>query len=93
MGVGRDDVSGLLHAIALLLGVATAAFAVAALVAGYQAVRIGGARLLFSGWDWFVMSDRIPAAARPHMRTALRRWCYAAACMVLAAIAGTGGLA
>ena len=95
MGIGRDDVTGVLQAVAALLGVATTAFAVAALVAGYQAVRIGGTRLLFSGWDWFVLSDRVPAAARPHMRTALRRWCYAAACMVAGAIAGalSGGLA
>jgi hypothetical protein len=88
VGVGRDDVSGLLQTVAVLLGVATAGFAIAALVAGYQAVRIGGARLLFNGWDWFVMSDRVPVAARPLMRKALWRWCCAAGCMVMAAIAG-----
>ena len=77
---------GLLEAVALMFGVVTAGLTVAALVAGIQAVRIGGARLLFSGWDWFVPSQRVPQGARPFMRSALRRWGGAAACMVLAAV-------
>ncbi len=88
MGVGGDDVSEALQIIAMLFGIATAALATASLVAGYRAVRIGGARLLFNGWDWFTTPDRVPPEARPHMRAALRRWGYAAGCMVLAAIAG-----
>ncbi|BDG73798.1 hypothetical protein Rmf_37270 [Roseomonas fluvialis] len=59
-----------------------------ALVDGYRAVRIGGSRLLFNGWDWFVMSDRVPAEARPHMRRALARWGLAILCMVLASVVG-----
>jgi hypothetical protein len=49
---------------------------------------------MFSGWDWIVRSDRVPPAARPHMRAALRRWCQAVACMAAAAITGAvaGGL-
>lgn len=80
--------SGVLQAIASLLGVASAGLAIAALVAGYRAVQIGGARLLFNGLDWFTMPDRVPVEARPHMRAALWRWCYAAGCMVLAGVAG-----
>ncbi|MBR0671952.1 hypothetical protein [Neoroseomonas soli] len=80
--------SGILWAVAVLLGAATAGFAVAALASGYRAVRIGGAGLLFSGWQWIAASDRIPAEARPHMLTALRRWVYAGSCMVLAAFSG-----
>lgn len=80
--------SGLLWAVAALLGAATAWFAASALAAGYRAVRIGGARLLFSGWDWIAASDRIPGEARPHMMRALRRWVTAAFCLLLAGIAG-----
>ena len=77
----------LLQAVAMLLGLMTAAFAAASLIAGYRAVRIGGARLLFNGWDWVAMPDRVPPEARPHMRAALRRWGCAAGCLVLAAVA------
>lgn len=80
--------SGLLWAVAALLGAATAWFAVTALAAGYRAVRIGGARLLFSGWAWIAAFDRIPAEARPHMISALRRWVMAAFCLLLAGMAG-----
>lgn len=80
--------SGLLQALSVVLGIATAGFAVMALAVGWRAVRIGGPRLLFNGWDWFVMSDRVPQEARPHMRRALARWGWAAVCFVLAAIAG-----
>ena len=59
----------------------------ASLIAGYRAVRIGGVRLMFNGWDWFAMPDRVPAEARPHMRAALRCWACAAGCLVLAAVA------
>ncbi len=79
--------SAALQALAALLGAAAAGFAVAALVAGWRAVRIGGARLLFNGWDWFVMSDRVPLAARPHMQATLRRWGCAMGCMLLGGIA------
>jgi hypothetical protein len=78
----------MLGALAVLLGVAAAGFAVMALVEGWRAVRIGGSRLLYNGWDWFVMSDRVPAEARPHMRRALARWGIAMLSMVLAAAAG-----
>ena len=88
MGVGGDDVSAALQTIALIFGVATVGFAVAALIAGYQAVRIGGTRLIFNGWDWFFVSSRVPEAARPHMRATLKRWCYAIGCLLLAGIAG-----
>ncbi|MBR0650290.1 hypothetical protein GXW78_11505 [Roseomonas terrae] len=88
MGAGRDDVSAVLHVIAWLFAAASGVFALAALVAAYQAVRIGGARLLFNGWDWFFVSSRVPEAARPHMRATLKRWCYAIGCLMLAAIAG-----
>ena len=70
--------SAALQAVAALLGVATAGLAISALIAGYRAVQIGGTRLLFNGWDWFAMPDRVPAEARPHMRAALRRWACAA---------------
>ncbi|MBR0679743.1 hypothetical protein GXW74_04545 [Roseomonas eburnea] len=83
--------SGLLAAalqgVAAALGVAVVALAVSALAAGARAVRIGGARLLFNGIDWFLPSARVPEAARPHMRTALRRWLLAMGTMVLAGIA------
>ena len=85
--------SSALQALAVLLGVAAAGFAVMALVAGWRAVRIGGSRLLFNGWDWFVMSDRVPPEARPHMRRALARWAMAMGCMVLAALAGMAAAA
>lgn len=78
----------LLQALAILFGIVSAGFAVMALVEGYRAVRIGGARLLFNGWDWFVMSDRVPAQARPHMRQALLRWTLAMLSMLLGGIAG-----
>jgi hypothetical protein len=81
-------VTALLQMLAVPLGVASAGLAVLALVEGYRAVRIGGSRLLFNGWDWFVMSDRVPAEARPHMRRALARWGMAILCMMLGAIAG-----
>jgi hypothetical protein len=81
-------VTALLQTLAVPLGVASAGLAVLALVEGYRAVRIGGSRLLFNGWDWFVMSDRVPAEARPHMRRALARWGMAILCMMLGAIAG-----
>ena len=77
----------LLQAVAMLLGLMTVAFAAASLIAGYRAVRIGGLRLMFNGWDWFAMPDRVPAEARPHMRAALRCWACAAGCLVLAAVA------
>ena len=83
--------SGVPWAVAVLFGIATAWFAVTALVSACRAVRIGGARLLFNGWDWIALPDRVPAAARPHMRTALRRWLCAGLCMVLAALAGIAG--
>ena len=79
--------SSALQALAVLLGVAAAGFAVMALVAGWRAVRIGGSRLLFNGWDWFVMSDRVPPEARPLMRATLLRWGCAMGCMLLAGIA------
>lgn len=88
MGAGRDDVSDALQAVAVMFGVAAASFAIAALVTAYQAVRIGGTRLLLNGWDWFFLSSRVPEAARPHMHAALKRWCYAIGCLMLAAIAG-----
>jgi len=81
-------VSGVLHALAFVCGLAAAGVAVMALVEGYRAVRIGGSRLLFNGLDWFVMSDRVPAEARPHMRRALARWGLAMLCMVPGGIAG-----
>jgi hypothetical protein len=81
-------VTALLQALAVLLGIASAGFAVLALVEGYRAVRIGGSRLLFNGWDWFVMPDRVPVEARSHMRRALARWGLALVCLVLAGIAG-----
>jgi hypothetical protein len=84
-------VSTALQTVAALFGVATAAFAVAALVAGYRAVSIGGTRLLFNGWDWFFVSSRVPEAARPHMRAALKRWCFAIGFLLLGAIAGALG--
>lgn len=80
--------SSLAHALSVLLGVASAGFAVMALVEGWRAVQIGGSRLLFNGWDWFVMSDRVPAAARPHMRRALARWGLAMASLLAAVLAG-----
>lgn len=80
--------SGALQIIAVLFGIATAGFGIASLVAGYRAVRIGGVRLLFNGWDWIAMPERVPPEARPYMRAALRRWGYAAGCLVFAAIAG-----
>ena len=80
--------STLFQGLATLLGIAAAGFAIAALAAGWTAVRIGGSRLLFNGWDWFVMSGRVPEAARPHMRATLRRWGCAMGCLVLAGIAG-----
>ncbi len=80
--------SGLLQALSVVLGIVTAGFAVMALAEGWRAVQIGGSRLLFNGWDWFAMSDRVPAAARPHMRRALARWGIAMLCMALAAVAG-----
>lgn len=80
--------SGLLWAVAALLGAATAWFAAAALAAGYRALRIGGARLLFSGWAWIAAFARIPAEARPHMVSALRGWITAAFCLLLAGMAG-----
>lgn len=86
---GRHDVSPLLHALSVLLGVASAGFAVMAPVEDWRAVRIGGSRLIFNGWDWFVMSDRVPAAARPHIRRALARWGLAMLCLLLAGIAAT----
>ncbi|MEO3473485.1 hypothetical protein AAFN86_16585 [Roseomonas sp. CAU 1739] len=87
--------NGALLAFALMLGAAAAALAITACVAAWRAVRIGGARLLFNSWDWFIMSDDVPAAARPHMRRALLRWCGAMGCMVLAVIAAalSGALA
>ncbi len=78
----------LLQALSVLLGLASAGFAVLALVEGYRAVRIGGSRLLFNGIDWFVMSDRVPMEARPHMRRTLARWGLAILCMALGGIAG-----
>jgi hypothetical protein len=81
-------VSAVLQTLAVPLGVAIAGLAVLALVEGYRAVRIGGSRLLFNGWDWFVMTDRVPMEARPHMRRALARWGLAILCMMLGAIAG-----
>lgn len=80
--------SALLQTVAFGLGVASFGFAVMALVEGYRAVRVGGSRLLFNGIDWFVMSDRVPAEARPHMRRTLARWGLAILCMVLGGIAG-----
>lgn len=80
--------SGLLQALSVVLGIATAGFSVMALAQSWRAVRIGGSRLLFNGLDWFVMSDRVPRAARPHMRRALARWGLAMLCFVLAAAAG-----
>jgi hypothetical protein len=80
-------VSVLLQAVAFGLGVASFGFAAMALVEGYRAVRIGGSRLLFNGWDWFVMSDRVPTEARPHMHRALARWGLAMLCLVLGGIA------
>jgi hypothetical protein len=85
-------VTTLVQMLAVLLGVASAGLAVMALVEGYRAVRIGGSRLLFNGWDWFVTSDRVPAEARPHMRRALARWGLAMLCFVLtAAVAALSG--
>jgi hypothetical protein len=81
-------VSGLLWGLALVLGIATAWYAVTALVQGYRAVRIGGPRLLVSGWDWIMRRDRIAPAARPYMQAALRRWVLAMLCLLLAAFAG-----
>ncbi len=80
--------SVVLQAAALLFGIAAAGLMLAALVAGLRAVRLGGRRLLFNGWDWVARPDRVPAEARPHIRQALRRWLAAAGCMVLAAVAG-----
>ena len=77
----------LLQALAVVFGIASAGFAFMALGEGYRAVRIGGSRLLFNGWDWFVMSDRVPPAARPHMRRALARWGLAMLGLLLAGIA------
>jgi hypothetical protein len=74
-------VSGLLQGLALVLGLAGAGFAGMALVEGSRAVRIGGARLPFNGWDWFVMSDRVPAEARPHIRRTLARWGLTMLCL------------
>lgn len=87
--------STLLHGLAFVLGATSLGFAVMALVEGYRAVRIGGLRLMFNGWDWFVMSDRVPTAARPHMRRALARWGLAMLCLLLGGIAGalSGGAA
>ncbi len=78
----------LLQALSVLLGVASAGFAVMALVEGYRAVRIGGSRLLFNGIDWFTMPDRVPMEARPHMQRTLARWGLAILCMALGGIAG-----
>jgi len=80
--------TALLQALSVLFGIASAGFAVMALVEGYRAVRIGGSRLIFNGWDWFVMSDRVPPEARPHMRRTLARWGLAMLCLALAGIAG-----
>lgn len=80
--------SGVLQALAFVFGLGAAGFAMMALVEGYRAVRIGGSRLLFNGLDWFVMSDRVPPEAQPHMRRALARWGLAMLCMVLGGIAG-----
>lgn len=85
--------SAVFHAIAALLGFAVAGLAIAALVEGWRAVRIGGSRLLFNGWDWFVMSDRVPPEARPLMRRALTRWAMAMGCMMLAALAAMAAAA
>ncbi len=79
--------SAVLHVVAVASGFAAAGFAVMALVEGYRAVRIGGSRLLFNGWDWFVMSDRVPMEARPHIRRTLARWGLAMLCLVLGGIA------
>ena len=86
--------SGLLGAMAVLLGAAAAWFAVTALASGWRAVRIGGPRLLFSGWDWVARLDRVPPEVRPHMMKALRRWATAMGCLVFAGVAGiaAGGL-
>jgi hypothetical protein len=78
----------MLHALAVILGIASAGFAVMALVEGYRAVRIGGSRLLFNGLDWFTMPDRVPMEAHPHMRRTLARWGLAMLCMALGGIAG-----
>jgi hypothetical protein len=93
--VGRARVSTLLHGLSIAFGIASACFAILALVEGWRAVRIGGSRLLFNGWDWFVMSDRVPPEARPHMRRALARWGLAMLCLLLGGIAGArfGGAA
>lgn len=80
--------SGLLWTMAVLLGAAAAWFGVSALAAGWRAVRIGGPRLVFSGWDWVARLDRAPADARPHMLRALRRWMTAMGCLLFAGVAG-----
>lgn len=80
--------SGLLWTIAVLLGAAAAWFAVTALASGWRAVRIGGPRLLFNGWDWVARLDRAPPEARPHMMNALRRWVAAMGCLLFAGVAG-----
>jgi hypothetical protein len=60
-----------------------------AVVEGRRAVRIGRSRLLINGWNWFVVSDRVQAAARPHMGRVLARWGLTMLCLVLAGLAGT----
>lgn len=76
--------STLLTWLAFGLGAASLAVAFCALIEVARAVRIGGARLLFHGIEWFWPSAAVPDAARPHMRAALWRWAYAMLCMVLA---------
>lgn len=80
--------TSVMYGVAVVFALGAAAFAVAAMMAAYQAMRIGGTRLLFNGWDWFFVSSRVPEAARPHMRATLKRWCYAIGCLLLAGIAG-----
>jgi hypothetical protein len=78
----------MLRALAVVFGIASAGFAVMALVEGWRAVRIGGSRLLFHGWDWVAMPERVPSAARPHMRRALARWGLAMICLLLSGLSG-----
>jgi hypothetical protein len=80
-------VSAALDLVAAVLGVAVAALAGAAFVAGARAVAIGGRRLLVHGHEWFAPSERVPQAARPHMRRALWRWLGAMGCLLLAGAA------
>lgn len=80
--------SSVLGGLAVVFALGAAGFGAASLVAGACAVRLGGARLLVRGYEWWAPSERVPAAARPHMRRALIRCAVAMYCLLLASLCG-----